>query len=142
MTAGTVSIGFMPTVRQRRIAIELRSLRETAGLNVEQVAELLNCDPVEMVAVEECRRPIPPETLGYLLRFGYRLTDPDYLGYFTGLAANGHRRDWTQMLVDDMPPYKDMDRALTLGAVGTWTYNPTAVPGILETGPHNIEIWA
>jgi len=140
VTVGRVSVGFMPTVRYRRIAIELRVLREAAGFSVEQVAEMLNCDPADMVAIEECRRPIPPETLGYLLRYGYRVADEDYLEYLSGLAANGHRRDWTQMLVDGTPSYRRMDEALMRGAVGTWLYSPTAIPPILQVPEYRREL--
>jgi transcriptional regulator with XRE-family HTH domain len=44
--------GTIPTVRRRRLAIELRRLREASGLTIDQVAQILECSDSKISRIE------------------------------------------------------------------------------------------
>ena len=73
---GTLS----PTVRRRRLAFELRRLREAAKLTCEDVAELLECSASKISRVETARVTVSPRDVRDLLRiYGVPIDQQDSL---------------------------------------------------------------
>ena len=57
-----------PTVRRRRLGMELRALREAAGLNSQQAAEELGCSQSKISRVENGKTPVSVRDVRDLLR--------------------------------------------------------------------------
>src|SRR3984893_18693683 len=56
-----------PTVRRRRLALELRRFRETAGLTCEEVAEHLECSTSKISRIETGRVSVSPRDVRDIL---------------------------------------------------------------------------
>jgi len=69
-----------PTVRKRRLASELRRLREAAGLTIEDVGEKLECSPSKISRVETLRVGVTPRDVrDMLLLYGVPEEQREYL---------------------------------------------------------------
>ncbi|GIH21258.1 helix-turn-helix domain-containing protein [Rugosimonospora africana] len=132
-----------PTVRQRRIAIELRRLREQAGLSIPEAARmLLGTDPHSWEQLENAERRTSWLVLRRLLD-ELVITEKDYRSYLLGLLVDDHERacdqlrGWTQefpsRVVGSVPEYQRMYIGLNAGASEKRMYQPSIVPGILQT---------
>lgn len=132
-----------PTVRQRRVAIEFRLLRERAGLSIPEAAKtLLGTDPHSWEQIENAERRTSWLVLRRLLD-ELVITEKDYRSYLLGLMVDDHERacddlrGWTQefpsRVVGSVPEYRRMYIGLNAGADVKRMYQPSIVPGILQT---------
>jgi hypothetical protein len=132
-----------PTVRQRRIAIEFRLLREHAGLSIPEAAKtLLGTDPNSWEQIENAERRTSSLVLRRLLD-ELVITNKDYRSYLLSLLVDDQERTcddlrgWTQQfpsrLVGSVPEYRRMYIGLNAGAHEKRMYQPSIVPGILQT---------
>jgi hypothetical protein len=132
-----------PTVRQRRVAIEIRLLREQAGLSVPEAAsKLLGTDPQSWEQIENAERRVSWQVVRRLLD-ELVITGKEYRSYLLGLLVDGHERacdqlrGWTQefpsRVVGSVPEYRRMSIGLNAGASRKRMYQPSIVPGILQT---------
>ncbi len=132
-----------PTVRQRRVAIEFRLLREQAGLSIPEAAsKLLSTDRQSWEQIENAERRVSWLVVRRLLD-ELAITGKDYRSYLLGLLVDDHERacdqlrGWTQefpsRLVDSVPEYRRMYIGLNAGASEKRMYQPSIVPGILQT---------
>ena len=65
-----------PTVKRRRLAAELRHLREAAGLTIDDVAERLEWSTAKISRIENARVSVLPRDVKFLLRvYGMSETD-------------------------------------------------------------------
>jgi transcriptional regulator with XRE-family HTH domain len=115
----------VPTVRQRRIACELRWLRTTRGWTEEDVAKLLGCEVADYAMIERCERSAPPLTLRLLLAQGYGIQDAEYVEYFYRLAREADRRGWTELPTAQAPDWRHMLRGLHAGASTSCAFDRT-----------------
>src|SRR5690348_18484734 len=58
---GTMAIKDSPTFRRRRVALELRRLREGAHLTLEQASEHLECSPTKLSRMRSEERRVGKE---------------------------------------------------------------------------------
>jgi hypothetical protein len=132
-----------PTVRQRRIAIEFRLLRERAGLSIPGAAKkLLGTDPQTWEQIENAERRTSWLVLRRLLD-ELAVTDEDYRSYLLSLLVDGRERTCDQVrgwmqefpsrVVGSVPEYRRMYIGLNAGAHEKRMYQPSIVPGILQT---------
>ncbi|GIH16078.1 helix-turn-helix domain-containing protein [Rugosimonospora africana] len=132
-----------PTVRQRRVAIELRLMRERAGLSIPEAARmLLGADPQTWEQTENGERRVSWLVLRRVLD-ELVITGKDYRSYLLGLLVGeddnpcDQLRGWTQTFVcrqaGGVPEYERMHLALGAAAVRKRMYQPSIVPGILQT---------
>jgi transcriptional regulator with XRE-family HTH domain len=129
-----------PAVRRRRLAAELRTIREATGDSADQVARALGWSPSKMTRYE-------------LARTGLRLSDVvrllDHYGvggdrreYPLQLAADAAGKGWWEAYGEELPG----DVQLYIGfedeadAIALW--HADLVPGLLQTGAYTRHIIA
>ncbi|MGW7697768.1 Scr1 family TA system antitoxin-like transcriptional regulator, partial [Kitasatospora sp. NPDC054768] len=123
----------VPTVRQRRIAADLRRLRERTGLSAEQVVsklpDLLNLP--KLSRYENARSSVKPEILESLLDL-YDC-DEGLREVLLEIARQKDPRGWWKGYSDAINPlYTDLI-ALETQAVEIKSFELTFVPGLLQT---------
>src|SRR5712691_11866088 len=124
--------GGKPTVRSRRVGSELRRLREAAGVTTAQAAELLSCSPAKISRVENGIVSVRVVDLRLLLdRYGDQ--DQEHRAYLERLARESNKRGWWQDYGDTIPPYYADFIGLETDANYIKTWEPTIVPGLLQT---------
>jgi transcriptional regulator with XRE-family HTH domain len=82
-----------PTVRRRRLGIELRRLREAAGVTIDEVAEQLECSASKVSRIETGKTAIHRRDVRDMLDM-YRVTDEAAREELFALARDGQRSGW------------------------------------------------
>jgi transcriptional regulator with XRE-family HTH domain len=120
--------GRSPTVRRRRLASELRGLRETAGLTIEQVAERMEVSSSKISRLETARVSAPPRDVRDLLEI-YGVTGEQRETLLT-IAREARQRTW-------LDEYSDLTFAAAADMEGAASsiriYSALVVPGLLQT---------
>jgi len=125
-------VGGKPTVRSRRVGAELRRLRDAAGVTTAQAADLLNCSPAKISRIENGIVSARVGDLRLLLdRYGDQ--DQEHRAYLERLARESNKRGWWQDYGDTIPPYYADFIGLETDANYIKTWEPTIVPGLLQT---------
>jgi transcriptional regulator with XRE-family HTH domain len=124
--------GGKPTVRSRRVGSELRRLREAAGVTTAQAAEVLSCSPAKISRIENGIVSARIVDLRLLLdRYGDQ--DAEHRAYLERLARESNKRGWWQDYGDTIPPHYADFIGLETDASYIKTWEPTTVPGLLQT---------
>ncbi|WP_344654516.1 helix-turn-helix transcriptional regulator [Cryptosporangium japonicum] len=120
-------------MRRRRLGQELRSLREGAGLTVEAVAKELDWSPSKVSRIETTAIKVGTVDLRALLDV-YGVTDPDRRGGMLELGRESRETAWW-MRVNDRTPIRSFRDFVGFEAEARRirTYEPTIVPGLLQT---------
>ncbi|MCX4236159.1 helix-turn-helix domain-containing protein [Streptomyces ortus] len=84
-----------PTARQMRLAVELRRLREAAGLSGRQAAALLGVSPVQLSHIESGLTGVSEERLRRLASH-YACTDTDFIDALVAMATDRTRGWWEE----------------------------------------------
>lgn len=124
--------GGKPTVRSRRVGSELRRLREAAGVTTNQAAELLACSPAKISRIENGIVSVRVVDLRLLLDC-YGDDDAEHRAYLERMARDSNKRGWWQDYGDTIPPYYADFIGLETDASYIKTWEPTLVPGLLQT---------
>jgi transcriptional regulator with XRE-family HTH domain len=121
-----------PSLRRRRLAAELRKLREQSGMSVTEVAKRLDWQASRISRVENRQSGITAPDLRKLLNM-YEVVDQGYRAYLTELARRLNERGWWQkyagLIVGE---YADLI-SLEEEARTIRTYEQELVPGLLQT---------
>ncbi len=122
--------GHGPTVRRRRLAAELRKLRERAGLSGDQAAEALGWSPSKVSRIETCRVGVTAKDLGRALDL-YQVTGAKRDALLT-LARTAKQRGWWDTY-DSLPT--DYANYIELEAEASYLkrYDLLLVHGLLQT---------
>ena len=124
--------GGKPTVRSRRVGSELRRLREAASVTTAQAAEVLSCSPAKISRIENGIVSARVVDLRLLLdRYGDQ--DQEHRAYLERLARESNKRGWWQDYGDTIPPHYADFIGLETDASYIKTWEPTTVPGLLQT---------
>lgn len=121
-----------PSLRRRRLAAELRKLREQSGLAVTDVAKRLDWQASRISRIENRQSGIAAPDLRKLLDM-YQIEDRDYRSYLAELARRLNERGWWQKysgLIDS--GYADLI-SLEAEARAIRSYEQELVPGLLQT---------
>lgn len=122
-----------PTVKRRRLAAELRSRREHAGLTIEDVAERLEWSTAKISRIENARVTVMPRDVKFLLSV-YGLTDrDDGWDALLALARESRQKGWWQQYGEAVPDWFEVFVGLEAEAATIWGYAAEFVPGILQT---------
>ena len=121
-----------PTIRRRRLGAELRRMRETAKLSLEQVAQHLECHRATISRLELGRSALRSRDLRQLLAL-YGITDQDRVDAYVALARTGLQRGWWQEYQDTLPPTYTDYIALESDATYLRVFQPLLLPGLLQT---------
>ena len=125
--AGTQS----PTVRRRRLALELRRLREAAKLTCEEVAERLECSASKISRVETGRVSVSPRDVRDMLEiYGVPDLQRDAL---VQLARESRQKGWWHAYGDSVQPHFATYLGLESAASEIRIYEVNLIPGLLQT---------
>ena len=120
-----------PTVRRRRLAAELRALREAAKLTCEDVAEHMECSASKISRVETGRVSVSPRDVRDMLSlYG---VDAQHRDSLVQLARESRQKGWWHAYSDTIQPRFATYVGLEDAAAEIRTYEVNLVPGLLQT---------
>lgn len=121
-----------PSLRRRRLAAELRRLRDQSGLSVTEAAKQLDWQPSRLSRIETRQSGIAAPDLRKLLNL-YEVEDDTYRAYLAELARRVNERGWWQKYAGQIiSEYADLI-SLEAEARAIRTYEQELVPGLLQT---------
>lgn len=121
-----------PTVRRRRLAAELRQLRQVSKLTIEQVAETLEWSPGKVSKIENARVSVMPRDARKLLDI-YGITEGQERDLLLSLARESRERGWWQQYGETVPEWFATYVGLEAEATAISVYQAEIVPGLLQT---------
>lgn len=122
-----------PTVRRRRLAAELRRLREASGFTHGEVARRLEWSPSKMTRIEGAQFVrMPGRDVRDLLDV-YGVTDEGQREALVTLARESRKRGWWAAYSDAMPETFHTYVGLEAEAATIRIYQSELVPGLLQT---------
>jgi transcriptional regulator with XRE-family HTH domain len=120
-----------PTVRHRRLAAELRRLRESAGLTQEDVSERTGKDRSTLYRLENAQQRPQRSTLIQLLDlYG---TSPQQRADLLALLREASQRGWMQPHRSDLPEIYSDYISFESEARSVSNYESLFIPGLLQT---------
>jgi transcriptional regulator with XRE-family HTH domain len=120
-----------PTVRRRRLALELRRLREAAKLTCEEVAEQLECSASKISRVETGRVSVSPRDVRDMLEiYGVPADQRDGL---VQLARESRQKGWWHAYGDTVQPHFATYLGLESATSEIRIYEVNLIPGLLQT---------
>jgi transcriptional regulator with XRE-family HTH domain len=129
-----------PTVRRRRLAFELRRLREAAKLTCEDVAELLECSASKISRMETARVTVSPRDVRDLLGI-YGVPD-DQRDSLIQLARESRQKGWWHAYGDSVQPHFATYLGMESAASQIKQVNLTRIPVLLQTEDYAREVIA
>jgi transcriptional regulator with XRE-family HTH domain len=120
-----------PTVRRRRLAAELRAIREGLGKSADRVAAALKWSPSKISRYELARTGLKPNDVERLLDY-YGVTGPRR-EYLLNLAADAARKGWWEDFTDELSPDYQQYIGLEHEANSVAIWHVEVVPGLLQT---------
>jgi transcriptional regulator with XRE-family HTH domain len=123
-----------PTVRRRRLAAELRRLRERASLTGEEVADQLSWSASKVSRIELYRTGVKTADLSRLLQlYGVSATHQAEL---LALAREPRRKGWWEAYSDALPEEYAAYIVLEAEAQVMQCWSPQLVHGLLQTADY------
>ena len=120
-----------PTVRLRRLAAELRSLRASSGLTRDEVVERTGINVATMYRIEHARVRPQTRTLRTLLDlYG---VEKDQQAELVGLLRDARERGWLHAYQSELPEQYMNFIGFEGEARSSWNYESLFVPGLLQT---------
>lgn len=120
-----------PTVRRRRLAAELREIREGKGRSTETVAAALRWSPSKLSRYERGKTGLRPREVERLLDY-YQVTGPRR-ALLLALAEDAWQKGWwedhTDVLSEDYQQFIGLEHEAA--SVAIW--HASVVPGLLQT---------
>jgi transcriptional regulator with XRE-family HTH domain len=135
-----VSATLSPTVRRRRLAAELRRLREAAKLTCDDVAELLECSASKISRIETARVTVSPRDVRDLLRI-YGVPNDRHEGLMQ-LARDSRQKGWWQAYGDVVEQHFATYLGMESAASEIKHVNLTRLPVLLQTEDYAREVIA
>jgi len=120
-----------PTLRARRLALELLRRREAAGLTREEAARQLEWSTSTIFRIETGRSRPQPGNVRVLLEL-YGVTGPERDGLIR-LAREARQPGWWHSFRDVLPNPYEVFIGLEAGAASIRNFEPVVVPGLLQT---------
>jgi transcriptional regulator with XRE-family HTH domain len=125
-------------VRRRRLAVELRRLREAAGLTCEQVAARLDCSASKISRIETGRVSVSPRDVRDLLRI-YGVPE-DQQEVLIQLARESRQKGWWQGYGDSVQPHLATYLGMESEASEIRQYSVARLPLLLQTEDYAREV--
>ena len=127
-----------PTVRRRRLAAELRRLRERADLVGEQVAERMGWSASKLSRIENAHTtPRPSEIRKLLLLYGI---DGNHAEQLVALAQEANRKGWWEAYSGALPDMHAAFIGLEAEATSSSQWAPEVVVGLLQSEDYAREV--
>jgi transcriptional regulator with XRE-family HTH domain len=120
-----------PTVRRKRLIIELRRLREQAGLTCDEVGQQLDCSGTRISRIETGRIGARPGDVREMLEiYGVTGAEADSL---VQLAREARRKGWWHTYGRMLPTWFEAYLGLEGEAVRIRDFQSLVIPGLLQT---------
>ena len=120
-----------PTVRLRRLAAELRTLRSSAGLTQDAVVERTGINVATLYRIEHARVRPQTRTLRTLLDlYG---ADEQQQADLVALLRDARQRGWLHAYQSELPEQYTTYIGFEGEARSVWNYESLFVPGLLQT---------
>lgn len=119
-----------PTLRMRRLALELRQLRERSGLSREQIAEATEINRATLYRIETAQAKPQVRTLRALLD-AYRVPE-EYQSELVSLLKSAGEERWLRA-ASDVPAQYATYIACEQEARGVLNYESLFIPGLFQT---------
>jgi transcriptional regulator with XRE-family HTH domain len=133
-----VTVPASPTVRRRRLAAELRRLRERANLTGDQVAEHMGWSASKVSRLENAHTPPrPPEIKKLAALYGAEDRTADLLELAREAQTS---RGWWESYSQTLSPEYATLIGLEAEATATMSWAPLIVPGLLQTRDYAREV--
>ncbi|MGH3322306.1 MAG: helix-turn-helix domain-containing protein [Streptosporangiaceae bacterium] len=126
-----MTVRHSPTVRRRRLAAELRRLREGKGFTIQQVAERIDCTGSKISRIETARVTVHPRDVRDLLNV-YGVIGQRREALVT-LARQARQKGWWRSYSDVVPSWFESFVGLESEASSMRTYETQFAPGLLQT---------
>lgn len=123
---------FSPTIRRRRLSEELKQLRTTAGLTLEQAAKKLEWSRAKIANIETGKRLRPYVTDIALLLDVYGVTDEKRREALFELTRQSRTKGWWTRYSDFAGAYFGFEAEASSIA----TYQMGVIPGLLQTSEY------
>jgi transcriptional regulator with XRE-family HTH domain len=123
-----------PTVRRRRLAAELRRLRESAGRTGDDVAAALDWSPSKVSRYELARTGLKPTEVGKLL--DYYEVSGSRRDQLLALAREASQKGWWEEYADVVSEDHLTFIGLEAGASSVEQWHVDVVPGLLQTADY------
>jgi transcriptional regulator with XRE-family HTH domain len=120
-----------PTLRARRLALELLRRREAAGLTREEAARQLEWSTSTIFRIETGRSRPQPGNVKVLLEL-YGVTGPERDGLIR-LSREARQPGWWHSFRDVLPNPYEVFIGLEAGAASIRNFEPVVVPGLLQS---------
>lgn len=120
-----------PTVRRRRLAAELRRLRETKGRSGEAVARALHWSPSKVSRYERAKTGLRPTEVKLLLDY-YGVTG-EHRDMLLALAEDASQRGWWEEHADTLSEHYQQFIGLEHEATSVAIWHVDVVAGLLQT---------
>ena len=120
-----------PMVRRRRLAAELREIRESRGRSGESVARALKWSPSKVSRYERARTGLRPQEVERLLDY-YQITGPRR-ELLLGLAEDATQKGWWEELGDHLSENYQQFIGLEHEAASMAIWHVDVVTGLLQT---------
>ncbi len=120
-----------PTVRRKRLGIELRRLREQASLTCEEVGQRLDCSGTRISRMETGRISVRPGDARELLEI-YSVTGAE-ADALVQLAREARQKGWWHTYGRVLPPWFEAYVGLEAAAIRFRDFQSMVVPGLLQT---------
>jgi transcriptional regulator with XRE-family HTH domain len=123
-----------PTVRSRRLAFELRHLREVAGLTRDQVSAQTGINPATLYRHETASGQTRPQrrTMIALLNL-YGVTDEEKRAELLALSRQADERTWLQTYHAELTEHYTAYISFEAEAQTVRNYESLFIPGLLQT---------
>jgi transcriptional regulator with XRE-family HTH domain len=126
--------GPSPTLRARRLAIELTSRREAAGLSREEAARRLEWSTSTIFRIETGRSRPQPRSVRELLDL-YGVTGREREGLIQ-LSREARQPGWWHSFRDVLSDPYQVYIGLETGAASIRNFEPLVIPGLLQTADY------
>jgi transcriptional regulator with XRE-family HTH domain len=120
-----------PTVRRRRLAAELREIREDRGKSGDTVAAALKWSPSKISRYERARTGLRPREVERLLDY-YQITGPRR-ALLLGLAEDAAQKGWWEEFADSLSEDYQQFIGLEHEAASMAIWHVDVVTGLLQT---------
>ena len=120
-----------PTVRRRRLAAELREIRESAGKSGDVVAQALKWSPSKISRYERARTGLRPRDVEKLLDY-YQIGGPRR-ELLLGLAEDATQKGWWEEFADTLSEDYQQFIGLEHEATSVAIWHVDVIAGLLQT---------
>ncbi|RAY13048.1 transcriptional regulator [Actinomadura craniellae] len=127
-----MSVSSNPTVRRRRLGMELRRLREALGMKGEEAARRLGWSPSKISKIETGRMSVHHGDVRDMLDL-YEVADQRVRAALIQLARDARQQGWWQPYSDLLSRNSATYIGLESAAESLREYRPLNVPGMFQT---------